>query len=1333
VKKKYLVVPGLLLALMLVGAGLQTRAASPAPEPPRPRPFHRELEEFPFLAPEPADPELQVQEGVAAASFVPWSKLVFQSYRDGDWNLYLANGDGSDQTRATAHRAHDIHPRLNRGSARIVFSASRADNYDIYVTNPGLTQLTSDPADDVNPFWSPDGTKIAFQSYRDGQSEIYVMNADGSSQTRLTWDGAYDGDPAWSPDGSKLAFTSNRTGGYRIWVMNADGSGQMQLSDQAYSENPVWSPDGSQIAYNSDGDGDDWQELWLMNTDGSNQREIYDPGGIQTDAWAGSWSPDGRYVAYTRISFIYYQGNWYWTTAYLDVWDSMNPWHYPIRLSDQGTDWNPDWQTTDVWVPASSMNALPAQSPGPFTVSWSGADAGPSGLLGYDVQVREGAGAWTDWLVGTRATSASYPGIGGHTYSFRVRARDNSYNVEPWPPDYGAATTVEALPPTTVVRQLPAYSRGSASLSWSGSDSGGSGIETYDVQYRKGGSGSWTNWLVGTTDTSVTLFGALGQTYHFRSRATDRAQNVGNWSSENGDTLTTFYAWKVTGGVRDNTGAPVVGAVVTTTPEALTVIPSDNEGNLTAYIASSETSYGVAWEKNGYDSLPTTGFSAVRDGYLDVFLPPADNVVHDWGFENGGLQPEWLVSGVFSPGVTTSPHHTGKYAALLGCQEGVFSVPRNISNLSGPDLPWTYSPAVVVDDKGVVHVVWAGGFSGDYWVIYYAQRANDGTWSVPQNISNQSALASNPQLAVDGSGTVHVVWRYDPGWWLGCPDIYYARRTNNGAWSAPQNISNSAVESWNPALAVDGNELVHVIWQENPSEHYEIYYAQRTGDGSWTAPRNLSSSTLGWSDSHVMIIDKNSAVHIAWQESLPDSSDDIYYIRRDSNGIWSTPLNITNDELASHYPQLAIDGNGIVHLIWRDDWFDIRYARRESDGTWSTPWTIIAPPYSVSEPRLAVGNDGVVHTTWVAYTPDEGGIEVHYAWRAADGTWSEPQSISHNPDEFEEAVHLSHLAVDGTGTVHAIWTTRLHIATEAFVYYARRPSGSDWSAPRNISSGTGKAEYAQLAIEGSKSVHVVWQGDISSPYQIYYAHAASTEQTGDSNIAQAITIPASPSVSTLSFLYQIDGASPSSGSWFNVQVGDEISATTLFSTTSNSAVWTHLWFDLTTWAGRSMTLTFNVHQTADHLCTFAYLDEVTVGSTYPDLWVRKNSIAALPGEQIVYRITYGNRGGTSASGVRITDTLPGALSLVDVSSLPITATTSSLVWDVGDLSAKSGPFNIVVTATVAPTATVLNSFTATVHIGANSPELEKANNVAQTVVFVGRRIYMPLIFKGYAE
>ncbi len=277
--------------------------------------------------------------------------------------------------------------------------------------------------DDVFPAWSPDGSRIAFQAYRDGQAEIYVMNANGSGQTRLTNHGDYDGQPAWSPDGSQIAFVRRESGQYRIWVMDADGSNQRRLSNQAYSENPAWSPDGSQIAYDSDGNGDGWQEIWLMNADGSNQREVYDPPESETDAWVGSWSPDGRYVAFTRISFVYYQGQWYWTSAYLDAWDSANP-SSTIRLSGNGADWNPGWASTDGQAPTSSVQPLPAQSPATFTVRWSGNDTGGSGLKNYDVQVKDGAGGtWTNWKTNTTDTSASYTGVGGHIYYLPLARR----------------------------------------------------------------------------------------------------------------------------------------------------------------------------------------------------------------------------------------------------------------------------------------------------------------------------------------------------------------------------------------------------------------------------------------------------------------------------------------------------------------------------------------------------------------------------------------------------------------------------------------------------------------------------------------------------------------------------------------------------------------------------------------------------------------------------------------------------------------------------------------------------------------------------------------------
>src|SRR2546426_117937 len=84
-------------------------------------------------------------------------QIAFASDRDGNWEIYVMNADGSDPVR-----------------------------------------LTDNVASDLYPGWSPDGSKITFESDRDGNSEIYVMAADGAQPTRLTNDPGWDADPTWA-------------------------------------------------------------------------------------------------------------------------------------------------------------------------------------------------------------------------------------------------------------------------------------------------------------------------------------------------------------------------------------------------------------------------------------------------------------------------------------------------------------------------------------------------------------------------------------------------------------------------------------------------------------------------------------------------------------------------------------------------------------------------------------------------------------------------------------------------------------------------------------------------------------------------------------------------------------------------------------------------------------------------------------------------------------------------------------------------------------------------------------------------------------------------------
>ncbi len=268
-------------------------------------------------------------------------KILFQSDRDGDWEIYVMNADGSDVVQLTYNSADDEYPVWSPDGKRIAFKSNRDGNFEIYVMNAdGSNQqrLTEHPSNDEDPAWSPDGKRLAFHSDRESAMEIYLMNVDGSGLTQFTKTIGKNALPAWSPGGKRMAYTGNRYLGWNVYVTNLDKSDDKKITDGHGACRPDWSPDGTRIAFVSqeaDGKGD----VWSIQPDGSEKMQLtFDE---ERYDYYPAWSPDGNYLTYATTPDKE-TGNWeiYVMTA--------NGKRHAQITRDPARDKFPDWQRGSV-------------------------------------------------------------------------------------------------------------------------------------------------------------------------------------------------------------------------------------------------------------------------------------------------------------------------------------------------------------------------------------------------------------------------------------------------------------------------------------------------------------------------------------------------------------------------------------------------------------------------------------------------------------------------------------------------------------------------------------------------------------------------------------------------------------------------------------------------------------------------------------------------------------------------------------------------------------------------------------------------------------------------
>ncbi len=152
---------------------------------------------------------------------------------------------------------------------------------------------------------SPTGKRVAVQA----RGEIFSVPSEHGPTLNLTrTPSVAERYPAWSPDGKTLAYWSDRTGEYELTVRPADGSGAERTVTRlgpGYRYALFFSPDSKKVAFVDQAMVLRWCDiatgavtamdrgLWLYD-------EVQDNGHESLAGFAFSWSPDSRFVAWSR-------------------------------------------------------------------------------------------------------------------------------------------------------------------------------------------------------------------------------------------------------------------------------------------------------------------------------------------------------------------------------------------------------------------------------------------------------------------------------------------------------------------------------------------------------------------------------------------------------------------------------------------------------------------------------------------------------------------------------------------------------------------------------------------------------------------------------------------------------------------------------------------------------------------------------------------------------------------------------------------------------------------------------------------------------------------------
>jgi hypothetical protein len=332
----------------------------------------------------------------------------------------------------------------------------------------------------------------------------------------------------------------------------------------------------------------------------------------------------------------------------------------------------------------------------------------------------------------------------------------------------------------------------------------------------------------------------------------------------------------------------------------------------------------------------------------------------------------------------------------------------------------TRDVALASNREGRVYAVWsqtqapdgpadslyASSLSNDQWTEAVLVLRSEGSAGTPGQVG--SMRFDHPALAVDNEDRLHLVWSGGPSGAVFYSSAFGGDASSSQGWTRPAPLPAVGTVGAKPDIVADPRGNVLYVAYAVPYNENRGAYLTRSDDGgtTWTQPAVVFDAVgAGWNgigDTRLALDAAADSLHMVWMKTgVPGSNEarEVYYAQSmDGGQNWSTPLKVTDG---------AVDAPRVV----------------AADGRVAITWNMA---------RTAAADLASGWEAWSQFSPDGG------------ASWTEPARVA----GFEQISGPTSLAANAADRMYLVGLGRGPNGTTALLF--TQWEGADWSATQSV-------------------------------------------------------------------------------------------------------------------------------------------------------------------------------------------------------------------------------------------------------------------------------------------